>query len=177
MSAVAGLPATERVLRGLLPSLTALVAILIDALPLPDASPQTPAPLLTVAVVAFWVLHRPDLMSPPRVFLLGLAADAVLGLPLGLSGLSLLAAAAAVGALRRHVRRQPFLAAWVAFALLAALVEALRWAVIGAFDGRLPPVWPAVLEATLTGAFWPPVSLLLTPLAHILPAPDHAPGD
>lgn len=168
MAAVA-LPALEGRLRALLPPLTVLAAIALDALPLPAPSPTTASPLLTLAVVVFWSLRRPDLMTPLRVFVLGLIADAVLALPPGFTALTLLTAAAASVAARRYVLRQPFPTVWLAFALLILAVEGLRWLVAGALHGGLIAFPPLLLEAGLTVAAWPLVWALLRPVTAVLP--------
>lgn len=168
--------AFELGLRGLVPWLSGLLAVLVDVLPLPHASPFAPAPLVTVCVVAFWLLERPDLMTPARIFALGLVVDAAAGQPLGHASLALLAIATLLLPARLFLRGQPALLVWACFMVTVLAVETVRWASASLLVGRALPIQPLALEGALTIAVWPLVRGLLTPLSRRLLAPDHARG-
>ena len=126
-------------LRHAAPLLTGIVAVCIDVLPLPNPAPNSLAPFLTVCVVYFWTVYRPDLLSPWAVFALGLALDAVAGLPLGLTALALLLARGVLLSGQRFLLAQPFVVVWACFVPIVLLVAALRWASASLFWGRAFP--------------------------------------
>lgn len=173
---VASPGAVERALCRLLPPLTGLVAALLDLLPLPDAAPRSLAPFLTVCVVYFWTVYRPDLLPPLAVFVVGVAIDAVGGLPLGLSALCLLIARALLMPSQRFLLRQPFPVVWDGFVLFMLVVAGLRWLLASLFWGRAFPLEPSLLEAALTFACYPPIGWLLARLQRRLVAAPHAAG-
>lgn len=53
--------------------------------PIPYVGAITPS--FGLVAIYYWAMYRPDLMKPSLVFLLGLVADAMAFLPLGLSAL------------------------------------------------------------------------------------------
>ena len=73
-----------------MPLATALLAVLVDVLPLFHVGPAGVTPLATLCVAFFWSLYRPDLFGAGAAFATGLAHDALAGLPLGLTSLVLL---------------------------------------------------------------------------------------
>jgi rod shape-determining protein MreD len=166
----------DRALRSLVPLLTGLAAALLDLLPLPDAAPLSLAPFLTVCVVYFWTVYRPDLLSSPAVFVIGLALDATGGLPLGLTALSLLIARGFLMSGQRFLLRQPFPVVWACFLLVVLGVAALRWLLASLFWGHAFPVEPVLFEAGLTFAVYPAIGWLLARLQRRLVAAPHAPG-
>ena len=155
----------------LVPLLTGLAAALLDLLPLPDAAPRSLAPFLTVCVVYFWTVYRPDLLPPLAVFVVGLALDAAGGLPLGLTALCLLIARALLMPGQRFLLRQPFPVVWAGFLLV---VLAVAGAALAAGVAVLGPCVPARARCcsrpALTFAVYPPIGWLLARLQRRLVA-------
>jgi rod shape-determining protein MreD len=164
----------EGLLRRLVPFLTALFAIALDLMPLPNSAPQTLAPSLTVCVFAYWALARPDLMTPLATFTIGLVLDAAGGLPLGLSALAFLIARSALLTGQPYLLAQPYPVLWACFMLVALSIELLRWMVASLYWDTLLAIEPILLQSFLTVAFYPVVSALLSRLQRQLVQPAHA---
>ena len=146
-------------LRRLLPSLTALVAVLLDLLPLPGMGSVTS--FLTLGVVYYWSIYRPELLPAPAVFAVGVVYDALAGLPLGLTSLVLLLVRAVLDGHRRFFVARSFMVVWSCFLLLAPLAEAARWVVGCLWWGRLFPPQPVLFELGLSLALYPCIGWLL----------------
>ncbi|HMR32253.1 MAG TPA: rod shape-determining protein MreD [Geminicoccaceae bacterium] len=148
-------------LRRSTPFLTAVAAVLVDLLPLPDAAPLALAPFTTVAVVFFWSVHRPDLMTPLAAVAAGLLFDALAGLPLGLTGLALLFTRALGATPDPILHDRPPLLVWGSFVLVAAGAVLLRWIVASLWSMQLFELRPVLFELGLTVAVYPLVAALL----------------
>ena len=119
-----------------LPVLTVVGAIILDLLPLPNAAPLASAPPLLIAVFYFWTVHRPDLLPPLALFVLGGLLDAVGGQPIGITSLFLLLARALLLAGLRWLHQQPWPVAWACFLPAAVMVAGLRWGLVSLTIGR-----------------------------------------
>lgn len=151
-----------RLLWSLVPLLTGLVAMGLDVLPVP--LPRPLAPWALVCVFYFWTLYRPDLLPVSAVFGLGLLADAVAGLPLGLTALALLLARVVIVSAQRFLLAQRFVVVWACFLPVLALVGALRWALASLFWSRAFPPGPLLVEAGSTFSVYPLIGWLLAGL-------------
>lgn len=156
-------------LRALLPLATAIVAVLLDVMPLPRPGPEGLTTFATLCVVYFWSLYRPDLLTPAKTFLIGLAYDAATGLPLGLTSLVLLLARNLMVVQQRYFLARSFPVVWFCFVLLAPAVELVRWLLVSSWWGH-PFAWrPPVFEMMLTIMLYPPASWLLGRLHSQIP--------
>ncbi len=154
----------------LLPVLTMAGALLLDLLPLPEA----PAPWLLLAMFYRWAVAGPGRLSPLVTFAFGCAADALAGIPLGVTAAALLVAQALIRPWQRWLRRQPWPVAWLVFPIVAALVAGLRWIILSLLMGRMLPAAPVVAEAALSVAVYPLAAGLVTLLTGKDPATAHA---
>jgi rod shape-determining protein MreD len=100
----------------------ALLAIHLPLVPVSHGAERAALPDLLFGLVASWVLLRPDTLPLLLVVGLGLLADLLLGRPLGLGALGLVAASELL-----RGRRLGFLRGWWATALAFALVVAGTW--------------------------------------------------
>lgn len=164
----------DRATRKLAPFLTGLAAVLVDLLPLPDAGPQSLAPLTTVCVFYFWTLYRPDLMTPLAVFAIGLVLDAAGGMPLGLTSLSLLLVRSLLLTRQRFLLAQPFPVIWACFVLVVLATAGIRWLLASLWWGRLFSPDPVLLEAALTVVAYPAIGWLLARLQPHVSVSPHA---
>ena len=73
-------------------------------------------------LIYFWVLRQPQALGYGFIFLSGIITDVVIGLPLGISGLSLLTVAAVAAYVRVVIVRISLMNDWISFipALLLA---------------------------------------------------------
>lgn len=148
--------------------------LLLAAAPLDVPGQAQLQPAVALACVFFWSLAWPASMTSPAVFLLGLLAD-LLGLtPPGVLVLVLLAAHGLTTGCRRALMQQGFLAAWLAFVVVAAGASAMEWALVGLLSVRLMPASAALLQFGLTAAAYPALAALLTHAHRGLADPDQA---
>jgi rod shape-determining protein MreD len=163
-------------LRRMLPALTVALAALIDLAPVPDVAPAGHAANLTVAVVFFWSLHRPDLLQPVALFAIALAADLVAGVLIGLGPLSLLAVRQGVVRQQRLLLAASPVMRWAGFACFAAGVALLGWLVASALALRWQAAMPVLGDLVVTVMAWPVVAVLLAQVQAMLPRLRHAAG-
>ena len=163
-------------LRFALPAASVMLAVVADALPGAAGIPAPAAPALTIAVMLFWTMRRPDLLGPASILALTLVLDMLSGLPPGLSALAILPVRRLLLGRRPARRPRPFVAAWLHVTLALAAVELLRWTLACAYWQRWIAPVPVVHEAALTAALWPLCVMLLGPLARALPQDEHAAG-
>ncbi len=153
----------------LVPIGTAFLAMLLDRLPLPGAGPASVPSLITLCVVYFWSLHRPDLMTPIAAFLIGVIHDGLAGLPLGLTSLLFLLVRDVIVRQRRFFAARPFPVIWCCFFLLASATMALQWLLACLWWARLFAWQPSGFELVLTIALYPPVSWALGHIHNRIP--------
>lgn len=141
-------------------ALTLIMAILnVVPLRLPDYSEL--APSFVLMAVFYWTVHRPDLMRPWSVFVIGVLDDVLSGAPLGVNALMLLFVHWAIVAQHKAFRGQSFVVVWFGFALVAlgaALLEAVLALVAG--YGLLDPL-ALFVQYVLTLALYPPIAFLM----------------
>lgn len=155
-------PMTRSPLPGILaPVLTAVGAIALDLLPMPNAAPQAAAPSLLLATVYFWTVHRPDLLPPLALFGLGCLLDAGGGVPVGVTPLALLVGRGLILSGQRWLHRQPGPVIWACFLPVAMMVDGLRWGLASLARGGPLPVAPVLLETALSFLAYPLVAALL----------------
>jgi rod shape-determining protein MreD len=154
----------ERRLRGALPFLLASFVVLVDLAPRPAGAGGGLAPFLTLAVVYFWSVYRPDLMTYPAVFAVGLIYDVLSGQPLGGTALALLLGRGVLIARQRFFYAKSFSVIWALFLLWAPAVELVRYVAAAAMVGVLVDPRPLVVQGALTVALYPALSWVLVRL-------------
>jgi rod shape-determining protein MreD len=170
-----GLRHLDAWLRALVPFAVAIVAVLIDVLPLLGLGPWGLTPFTTLCVVYFWSMYRPDLFTAGAAFATGIVYDALAGLPLGAAALMLLLVRQMVVVQQRFFLARSFLVVWFCFLLLAPAIEIARWLLLSLWWGRLFAVEPVVLSLLLTIALYPLASVLLTRIHNGIPRLAHEP--
>ena len=153
-----------------LPVLTLAAALLLDLLPLPG----TAAPALLPAILYHWRVEQPERLPPIVTFAFGILADALGGLPLGVTAAALLLAQGLLAPCRRWLRRQGWLVLWLGFLAFAALVAALRWTLLAILAGAFLPAAAVVAETGLSVLAFPGVAGLLALLPRSEPATARA---
>ena len=118
-------------------------------------------PAVTLAAMFFWSLFRPAAVPPPIVFLIGLLLDLLGYLPIGAGVLTLLLVHGLAARWRRRLTQQGFIVVWLAYVGVGAGASALIWALTSLLSLRLMPIGPALFQATLTGALYPALAIVL----------------
>jgi rod shape-determining protein MreD len=171
---VAWLHRLELRLRHLVPLATAVLAVMIDVLPLPGPGIEGLSLFSTLGVVYFWSLYRPDLFTPGAAFLVGLLHDALTGLPPGATSLVLLLVSGLIVAQQRFFLPRPFPVIWACFMLLAPVAIVLRWAIVSLWWTHAFALPPVLVELSLTVVAYPVISLLLSHVHNRIPGLAHA---
>ncbi|MGF1476600.1 MAG: rod shape-determining protein MreD [Geminicoccaceae bacterium] len=171
---MSGLSVAEAALRQVLPFLSALIAVLVDRLPVAETDGGTLFPWLTIAVLFFWSIYAADLIPVWATFLIGLLNDALAGLPLGFTALALVLGRELVIARHRYFHAKPFLVIWASFAVLVSAIEFLRAVTAMLWFGHLIDPMPVVFAAGLTVAAYPFVAWLLSYLHSAIAAGSDA---
>ena len=142
-------------LRAASPILLALGLILLAMLPYHLAYPGIIIPNVVAIVIYYWLVHRPDLMTPAIVFSIGLIQDLLAGGPFGLNALSLVIVAIFVVRQDDTMLRASFLLTWMGFAVSAAGLGFLSWTIASLYLSDLLGIVPILLQTLITIAFYP----------------------
>lgn len=162
-------------LRCCLPAITLLAALLIDQVPIPGEGVGRTGPLALLGVATFWSIYRPDLLPVPVVFVAGLVADALAGLPFGLTSLVLILVRAIVVGQQRFFLARSFPVVWACFTILATGALLLRWLLMSIWAGHLFGLVPSAFELVATIVAYPLLSLPLGWLHNRVPRFVYAP--
>ena len=144
-----------------IPLLATILAVVFNVVPLrlPDYAPLAPG--LVLMAVFYWTVHRPDLMRPWAVFLIGILDDILSGTPLGVNSLVLLFVHWTIVAQHRVFRGKSFVLVWLAFALVALGAKLLLTVVaFAAGYGLLDPT-VLLVQYVLTLALYPPLAFVM----------------
>ena len=142
------------------PTLICLAASLLFAAPIRVYGLQLPEPIFPLAPCFAWAVLRPSITAPFALLAMGLFLDLLWGAPLGLWGLSLIAAYVLVLFSRSMMTGQSRLMMWVWFAAAAAVAMSVAYAFTVANAGSAP---------SLVSTFWQFLpTMLLYPFSHRL---------
>ncbi len=117
-------------------------------------------PALTLPLVYYWTVYRPEAMPLAAAFAIGLWQDILVGGPLGLMALLLVITRGAVESQRQVLLTQTFAVGWMGFALFSAGLALLSWALAGLWWDHLFAVWPFVAHWGLGAAAYVPLAVL-----------------
>ena len=143
--------------RWLVPATSVLVLLVLTTAPIVLPWPALPA--LGLAAVCVWSTFQPGLMPPGLAFVLGLAADALSGMPFGVSAILFALTALFVRLFERRFGHHRFGFDWAVFALLALVHAGLTQQLL-IVAGAAPPLGPLLVNAAATALAYPFVALL-----------------
>ncbi len=155
--------------RNLVPLGLTLALLLFSLVPLHIPGYATIVPMLVLISVYYWAIHRPRLVPPLAVFVIGLAQDALSGAPFGLHAVVLLLAYGAVVSQRRFFLGKSFLVVWWGFMLVAFGAALASWVLASAFNGAVIGPRAAVFQFLLTLALYPIVIWIFLPAQRVIP--------
>jgi rod shape-determining protein MreD len=143
------------------PVLLTFAAVIVNVIPVRLPNYAELSPSLVLMVVFYWTVHRPDLMRPWHVFIIGLLDDILSGTPLGVNALVLLFTHWAIMSQHKVFRSESFGLIWFGFALVAAGAQLLM-VVLGLFAGSgLVDPMVMITQYALTIAVYPPIAFLM----------------
>ncbi len=148
----------NQILRGSIPFWLSLVLVFISVIPfrLPGFDMVTPS-LLSISVF-YWSLHRPYLMPPVVVFVLGVIQDIISGAPFGLSSFIMLIIYVIAVSQRQVFVGKAFIQMWWGFMLVAIGMSILTWVVMCFYSLSFIPFIPVMVQSGLTILFFPLLS-------------------
>ena len=161
----------DRMARNLAPFALVLGLVVIATLPLRLPGYAATAPAVALIAVFYWTVHRPDLLPAPAAFLIGVWQDLLVGTPLGINALLLLAAHRVVSSQRRILIGKPFAVMWWAFAVTAFAAALGLWLLTMAFHAAALGPEPALIQALSTIAVYPFVTWLFAWVQHAVRGP------
>ena len=147
------------------PGVSTFTLMLLSLAPFRVPNQAAFLPAVTLTCVWFWSLYRPEAMSPPIVFLLGVFLDLLGFLPLGVGGVTMLITHGLTQWSRRFMARQGFTVVWLMFTAVAFCMSFLNWGLVSLLTLSLIPVRPVLFQAGLAAALYPVVAVTLM-LAH-----------
>ena len=159
----------DTIARNMLPLLFAIGFVVLGTLPyqIPLLGPVFPA--MTLVVVYFWGIYRPELMPPAAVFLVGFFQDVLSGAPLGLSSFVLLLVYWVVVDQRRVFIGKAFWITWAGFGLVAVGAAFVSWAIASIYHGTLVAPGAVFIQLLLTIAIYPGISWIFSAAEKIIP--------
>ena len=151
----------DELARGLVPFALSVLLVLAAFLPWPVPNYADIAPSVSIMVVFYWTITRPDLMPSAAAAAIGLIEDVMQGAPLGFNALVLLIACSLARSQQPHIAGRPFALHWAAFVIMATLTELMRWALLSVITGVFVALGPVSLHLLMTVAFYPALAWLL----------------
>jgi len=144
------------------------VLAVLTLLPFGGAAAEVAAPHLTLALVYYWSIHRPQLMPPLAVAALGLFQDLLWGGPPGLNLLLLLTAQSVLANQETFFTRRSFAVGWAGFTLVLVIAMAVQWAAGSVYYNGQPAWGPLAEQCLLTVAVYPVLGWLFGRLDRLL---------
>ncbi len=145
----------DRIGRNLAPFAVTVILVLIGMIPLHIPGYAQIAPELALMSVFYWTVHRPDLLRPSAVFLIGVLQDILSGGVLGLGALILVTVHWVLLNQRRFFLANTFPLMWFGFALIVYGAAVMQWAAYSVLSAAVMPMAGALYQATLTLALFP----------------------
>ena len=144
-----------------LPLVSGVTLVLVTSTPLYFGHVGDVAPRLGVTAVIFWTVYRPDLFGYGSAFFLGIVADLMTGLPLGITALILVMVRHGVLTRRRYFLRKSFHIVWAEYALVVIAAAVIDWMLAALYLWTNPGLLVHVFQVLLTVALFPGVYWLL----------------
>ncbi len=142
-------------LKATVPALLALLLATLTKLPLGDGTGSVPMAHLTLILVYYWSIHRPEFLPLPVVAAIGLYQDLVWGGPPGLNMLVLLIAQVVLSNQQSLFTRRDFIVGWIGFVPVTILAMGLSWLVASLYYGVAMPGFSLLTHGLITLAAYP----------------------
>jgi rod shape-determining protein MreD len=94
-------------------------------------------PHFLIMMIYFWTIHRPTLMSPFFVFVLGLFYDLFLGYPVGFHSVVFLAVQWVLKTQRLFFMGQTYLVQWIGFFISCLACFMIEWLFFSLFSAKI----------------------------------------
>lgn len=141
--------------RNMLPFITTVLLMLLSMTPVPIDGFSDVVPPLALTAIVYWAIHRPDLLRPSIVFLLGVLQDLLSGHPLGLTALLFTICYWILLTQRRFFLGNSFGVLWFGFSVLVAGAAVLEWVVFCLIHATILDIRPAVFQSLMAMTVFP----------------------
>ncbi len=145
----------------LIPVLFGLLGVIITNLPFSVLGNWIPSPMYALMPVYYWCLVRPDLMTPGRAFLIGVAHDVISGEPPGIWAAAFVATYAAIDKQRDAFAGLSGLGAILGFATATLVACGVHYVIFSLYRWQLMPVTGSIKEFAVTSILYIPVVVVL----------------
>lgn len=146
--------------RHLSPFAMAFLLVLAGSVPIRLPHLAEIGPNFALISVYYWAVHRPAVLPPFAVFVLGLMADFLGAAPLGVGTAVLLGVYAITVSQRRFIVGQSFLWVWSGFMIVCAGAFAITWALTSLLAGVTVDPRAAIFAAGLNMAIYPAMGFI-----------------
>ena len=150
-----------RFIWALAPGASIFLCIMLMLLPYGQIAGRFVTPALPLIPLYYWSIHRPELLPPVLVFLLGLFHDFASGGAVGVWPVVYLITYAVTLAQRTEIEGLPMRFAWAAFAGVALLALLGGWFAYSIYMGKFVSILPMVLQVLTTALLFPILGWLL----------------
>lgn len=146
-----------------LPVISIAIAMILMLLPKPGFSHSANGimPLLPLACLWFWVVRHPRMLHPVPIMLLGVVYDSMSHAPLGLHSLLWLLPLLFLKRIRKLLKNEGFLVAYLLFGGLLVIVLFAQWLLADYLANIQYPLAPLVLQWFTSMLFYPLVHSIL----------------
>ncbi|MCR9074087.1 MAG: rod shape-determining protein MreD [Alphaproteobacteria bacterium] len=138
-------------------ALTAVLAVLsVITVGIPGYAAVVPG--YTAMATFYWAVFRPDLQPASALFLIGILQDALTGMPLGLTAVSLLLLHALALSQRPALVTKPFLLTWLGFVVIQLPISIFAWLMMSALQFQVIGPEPVLFQYLVTVLGFPVVA-------------------
>ena len=147
--------------RSLAPTAVTVMLLLVNLAPLHMTGYERVAPSFVLMSIYYWAIHRPDLLPPSAVFVIGLLQDLLGGGPLGLNALILVMAHWTILTQRGFFLSSTFPMLWLGFVVVVAGAALAQWLAASLASFELVAIDALVIQGLLTLTLFPLMAWLL----------------
>lgn len=155
--------------RMLLPGICTIMLLILSLLPIGlSGFALFPIDVCLISIY-YWAIFRPAALPFWLVFLLGVARDALMGMPLGISSLVFILFRLVVLSQQRYLVKETFWATWFGFGIVAIPTLAVYWLLASAYVQAVQPFMPVAMQWLFTFALYPLLHIVFNALYSFLP--------
>ncbi|MBE6451420.1 MAG: rod shape-determining protein MreD [Alphaproteobacteria bacterium] len=144
----------------MLPLLCAIGLILLMYIPIRFPLSKFLRPDTAMICVYFWTLYRRDLFGPISVAVLGIVADSLGAVPLGVNMFVFISVYVLAITFGIYVNTKPFAISWIGFALISLVAFLIKWLLMSVYYSNFLPLTGVLLGYVATVLLYPLVARL-----------------
>ncbi len=143
-----------------LPFLISVLALIIGILPFSWFAVSLLHVPVVFGIIYYFTIFRPNVLNVFLVFILGIFADLVMHMPLGLQPLLFITLLFTTALNRRFLAGQEFDGQWLGFMMIFFLIMFMRYIAVGVLLGQIPDVSFFFWEYVFVSLCYPLTALL-----------------